>query len=240
MLKNPRFQRNCRNPAAKKGLGYNTPKIVIRILPWIFGWNFSFCFPENLSGPLNRLNAILSLLQPLDRYRTPSAIGSAIGRPLSRPISHPNTGGSPQPPRSKPLGGAQPRDSGAIVSKKPLKTSAKQKRDRGRDSQTQPRPQLNSQPQGATKLPNCDLNFAVDFGVEFFLLFPETLLRLSVLNNLARQKIASKKLQIITSRGYFGACCKGYFWRNLKHQLQKIKTNLVRSNIASEDSSRAP
>ena len=58
-----------------------------------------------LSGPLNRLNAILSLLHPLDRYRTPSAIGSAIGRPLSRPISHPNTGGSPQPPRSKPLGG---------------------------------------------------------------------------------------------------------------------------------------
>ena len=58
-----------------------------------------------LSGPLNRLNAILSLLQPLDRCRTPSAIGSAIGRPLSRPISHPRTGGSPQPPRSKPLKG---------------------------------------------------------------------------------------------------------------------------------------
>ena len=34
-----------------------------------------------LSGPLNRLNAILSLLHPLDRYRKPSAIGSAIGRP---------------------------------------------------------------------------------------------------------------------------------------------------------------
>ena len=60
---------------------------------------------KTLSGPLNRLNAILSLLHPLDRYRTSSAIGSAIGRPLSRPISHPNTGGSPQPPRSKPLGG---------------------------------------------------------------------------------------------------------------------------------------
>ena len=30
-----------------------------------------------LSGLLNRLNAILSLLQPLDRYRTPSAIGNA-------------------------------------------------------------------------------------------------------------------------------------------------------------------
>ena len=58
-----------------------------------------------LSGPLNRLNAILSLLHPLDRYRTPSAIGSAIGMPLSRPGSHPNTGGSPQPPRSKPLRG---------------------------------------------------------------------------------------------------------------------------------------
>ena len=38
---------------------------------------------KGLSGPLNRLNAILSLLQPLDCYRTPSAIGSAIGRPLS-------------------------------------------------------------------------------------------------------------------------------------------------------------
>ena len=57
------------------------------------------------SGPLDRLNAILSLLHPLDRYRTPSAIGSAIGRPLSRPISHPDTGGSPQPPHSKPLRG---------------------------------------------------------------------------------------------------------------------------------------
>ena len=38
-----------------------------------------------LSGPLNRLNAILSLLHPLDRYRTPSAIGSAIGRPHISP-----------------------------------------------------------------------------------------------------------------------------------------------------------
>ena len=34
-----------------------------------------------LSGPLDRLNAILSLLQPLDHYRTPSATGRAIGRP---------------------------------------------------------------------------------------------------------------------------------------------------------------
>ena len=60
---------------------------------------------ESLSGPLDRLNAILSLLQPLDRYRAPSAIGSAIGRPQSRPVSHPRTGRSPQPPRSKPLRG---------------------------------------------------------------------------------------------------------------------------------------
>ena len=58
-----------------------------------------------LSGPLDQLNAILSLLHPLDRYRTPSAIGSAIGGALSRPIWHPHTGGSSQPPRSKPLGG---------------------------------------------------------------------------------------------------------------------------------------
>ena len=34
---------------------------------------------SELSGPLDRLNAILSLLHPFDRYRTPSAIGSAIG-----------------------------------------------------------------------------------------------------------------------------------------------------------------
>ena len=87
----------------------------------------------------------------LDRYRTPSAIGSAIGEALSRPISHLNTGGSPQPPRSKPLWGAQPRYSGAIVSNTPSKKSTKQKRDRGRNSQPRPRPRLNSQPQGATK-----------------------------------------------------------------------------------------
>ena len=55
------------------------------------------------SGPLNRLNAMLSLLQPLDRFWAPSAIESAIGRPLSRPISRPRTGRSPQPPHSKPL-----------------------------------------------------------------------------------------------------------------------------------------
>ena len=57
------------------------------------------------SGPLNRLNAILSLLQPLDRYRAPSAIGSAIERAPSRPISLPCPGKSSQPPRSKPLRG---------------------------------------------------------------------------------------------------------------------------------------
>ena len=36
---------------------------------------------ETLSGVLNLLNAIVSLLQLLDRYRNPSAIGSAIGKP---------------------------------------------------------------------------------------------------------------------------------------------------------------
>ena len=59
-----------------------------------------------LSGPLNRLNAILSLLHPVDRYRTHSAIGSAIGRPLSRiQLASKHRCGSPQPPCSKPLRG---------------------------------------------------------------------------------------------------------------------------------------
>ena len=60
-----------------------------------------------LSGPLNLLNAFLPLLQRLNRYMTPSAIGSAIWEALSRPISHPHThtGSSSQPPRSKPLRG---------------------------------------------------------------------------------------------------------------------------------------
>ena len=54
-------------------------------------WANLFAFPlrslkqnkifGGLMAPINRLNAILSLLQPLDRYRTPFAIGSAIGRP---------------------------------------------------------------------------------------------------------------------------------------------------------------
>ena len=44
--------------------------------------------PAAISGPLGRANATLSLLQPLDLYRTPSAIGSAIGRPLSRIQTH--------------------------------------------------------------------------------------------------------------------------------------------------------
>ena len=87
----------------------------------VFAYAFLARKESGLSGPLNRLNAILSLLQPLDRYMTPSAIGSAIGKALSRPISHPRTGRSPQPPRSKPPSGTQPRDSGAIVSQTPLK-----------------------------------------------------------------------------------------------------------------------
>ena len=75
-----------------------------------------------LSGSLNRLNAILSLLQPLDRYRAPSAIGSAIGGPLSRPIS-PYLASKHRWESStasfQTAWRAQPRDSGAIVSKTP-------------------------------------------------------------------------------------------------------------------------
>ena len=74
-----------------------------------------------LSGPLNRLNAILSLLQPLDRYRAPLCDSERDWEALSRPISLPRPGKSSQPPRSKPLRRAQPCDSGAIVSQTPLK-----------------------------------------------------------------------------------------------------------------------
>ena len=46
-----------------------------------------------LSGPLNRLNVIQFLLHPLDRYATPSAIGSVIGRPyLALPRIHTQVG----------------------------------------------------------------------------------------------------------------------------------------------------
>ena len=70
-----------------------------------------------LSGPLNRLNSILSLLHPLDDYRTPSSIGSAIGRPYLA-LSRIHTGGSPQPPCSKPVRGLNR----TIVAQKGLKT----------------------------------------------------------------------------------------------------------------------
>ena len=97
---------------------YQTGNIPL-VAPGRFG---SVRLRQDLSGPLKWLNAILSLLQPLDRYRTPSAIGSAIGRPLSRPISHPNTVvGVLNRPVLNRLGGSTASDSGAIVSKTPLK-----------------------------------------------------------------------------------------------------------------------
>ena len=76
--------------------------------------------------------------QALCRYRTPSATGGAIGRrylALSQP----------------PTKEAELRDCSVIVSKTLKKTSAKQKRDRGRDSRPRPRARLISQPRGATK-----------------------------------------------------------------------------------------
>ena len=109
--------------------------------------------PCPLRWPPHRLNAILSLLHPLDRYRTPSAIGSAIGRPLSRPISHPNTGGSPHRLVLNRLEGSTlNRAIGAIiVSKTPFK-QARNKSAIETAILNRPRPRLNSQPQGATKL----------------------------------------------------------------------------------------
>ena len=74
-----------------KGMGFLGPKTLFS-RKWGFGpclgsgesqiqvsFLQSSLLSWELSGPLNRLNAILSLHQPLDRYRTPSAIGSAIG-----------------------------------------------------------------------------------------------------------------------------------------------------------------
>ena len=107
---------------------------------------------RRLSGPLNRLNAILSLIHPLDRYRTPSAIGSAIGVALSRPISHARAGRSSQPPRSKPLKRLNSAIV-AVVSKTPLKQS-RNKNAIVAAILNRPRPRLNSQPQRATKKGN--------------------------------------------------------------------------------------
>ena len=69
-----------------------------------------------LSGPLNRLNAILSLLRPLDHYRTPPRDRECDWEALSRPVSHLRTGSS-QLPHPKTLRGARLHDSSAIVSK---------------------------------------------------------------------------------------------------------------------------
>ena len=102
------------------------------------------------SGPLNRLNAIISLLQPLDRYRAPSAIGSAIGRPyLALSRFHAQVKALNRLVLNRFRGSTARLWRYSV--KNPFKTSAKQKRDRGRDSQPRPRPRLNSQPQGATK-----------------------------------------------------------------------------------------
>ena len=49
-------------------------------------------------APLSRLNAILSLLHPLDRYRTPHCDRECDWEALSRPISHPGTGRSSEQP----------------------------------------------------------------------------------------------------------------------------------------------
>ena len=105
-----------------------------------------------LSGPLNRLNAILSHPRPQQ---------DPFCDTLSRPISHPRTVcRSSEPPCS-----AQPRDGGAIASETFFKTSMKQERDGGHDSQPRPRPRLNSQPQGATKPSKSTQLIAIALGI---------------------------------------------------------------------------
>ena len=74
---------------------------------------------QELSGPLNRLNAILSLLQPLDRYRTP------IGKKPYLASKH--SLGVLNRLILNRLARPQPRDSGAIVSKTPCRKQARNK-----------------------------------------------------------------------------------------------------------------
>ena len=95
------------------------------------------CF--HLSGALNRLNAILSLLHPRDCYRTPSSIESAIVRPylallrirmqlevLNRLVLN-------------CLGGSTARQWCYSV-RTLFKNKSKKSRDRGRDCRPPPRP----------------------------------------------------------------------------------------------------
>ena len=111
---------------------------------------------KNLVAPSDRLNAIviLSLLQPLDRYRATCAIGSAIGRALSSKSRIHAKVGVLNRLVLKPLRGLKPRDSGAIVSQTPLKQARHENAietailNRVLDRDWTP------QPQGATKVKN--------------------------------------------------------------------------------------
>ena len=80
-------------------------------------------FQHPLSGPLNRLNAILSLLHPLDRCRTPLCDRDRVrlgGPYLALSRIQTQVGVFNRLVLNR-LGGAQPRDSGEIVPKTPLK-----------------------------------------------------------------------------------------------------------------------
>ena len=113
------------SPAKLRPWSELTAKMVMGVVPGlvISGWTTLGRGKQTkngfgLSGPLHRLNAILSLLHPLDRYRTSSAIGSAIGRPLSRIQAQVGVLNRLVLNR---LAGSTASDSGAIVSKTPLK-----------------------------------------------------------------------------------------------------------------------
>ena len=90
-----------------------------------FRWNSlsQMLNSHELSGPLNRLNAILSqsLLHPLDRYRTPLCDRSAIGRPYLALSRIPTEVGVLNRLVLNRLGGSTACYSGATVSKTPLK-----------------------------------------------------------------------------------------------------------------------
>ena len=105
-------------------------KIPCKLIVALQSKNIKKRFKRYLRGHCSRLLALWTP-QPVACYTISASAPRPLLDPLcdserdckalSRPISHPNTGGSPQLHRSKPLGGAQPRDSSAIVFQPPLK-----------------------------------------------------------------------------------------------------------------------
>ena len=98
----------CHQSHPRRNALYICEVLTLQKRPLVHNWDECFHFHALSGNPLNWLNAILSLLQPLDGFRSPLFDRERDWKALSRPMSHPRTGRSPQPPCSKPLRGAQP------------------------------------------------------------------------------------------------------------------------------------